>query len=767
MLKKVIVTNYLGESMVYKITETERYPDKNKLIVFNNQEMRSRNRGVGYWTADNVYNVNTGTAANPKIVQFVINRDSYGALLSITVKGENASNNRDVSFVFAEYVDIPENQPTDLILSGCTGGADNTYHIGVMDRTGTAFENWNNDTSMGNVTNNAYHTYYIRVRTHTTVDTEFYPMVRLSSAPAGYEPPYYPNSGKEIESGLLITSIDGLGPSKASINMSEYAAIDGQSFNSARLSGRNIVIHALYSDVNNSIEEARLLSYKMFPIKSKVKIKAIADNRTVETEGYVESNEPDIFSKRSGCQISILCEDAYFDGDKIEQQMPCNIEYTGDTNSGVQLEIGLPTDDIMDEFEVTSMTITKNDEIISIDIPKMANMVPNTMPYNLSVANCSLIYEDSSEGSRYKFFQKIPQKSSQSAIPGLEFGTAFVYHNEIYIIGVSGYDSIFKWDGTKWIEAIQLPVYEGNKYSYSNVYHVVIFNDQIHLIGGVDTYSVFVRCHFAYDDVNKTWRRYNDLPINCEYGVVVAYSDGIHYINEDHYIWPNLYAQDAWRQAEAPWCHFTDGCAVTYHDYIYLFGGDVVDGCCYKWNGVQTQGGSYWIRTGYPSESLRGCKAAVYNDKIHVFGGEFIFNTSDTAKAHYTYDDTTNTWTRDATELPYPFRDGGVVYLDNHIYILGSSYGVGTGQYYGSTYSEEPNNIKMIENDKIVINTNKGHKSVTLHRNNAVYNILNTLEPNPSWFELQRGENKFTYNAIGDTGDLEIIIKANTKYQGV
>ena len=36
------------------------------------------------------------------------------------------------------------------------------------------------------------------------------------------------------------------------------------------------------------------------------------DNRYVKTTGYVESNEPNIFSSQEGTQISIICPDPYF-----------------------------------------------------------------------------------------------------------------------------------------------------------------------------------------------------------------------------------------------------------------------------------------------------------------------------------------------------------------------------------------------------------------------------------------------------------------------
>lgn len=115
----------------------------------------------------------------------------------------------------------------------------------------------------------------------------------------------------EDESGLLITEIEGLGPVKATVNMTQLATADGDIFNSKRLQGRNIVIKARFTYAK-TIEEARLLSYKYFPIGHPVTFRIHTDNRLAQTTGYVESNEPEIFSDESDVQISILCESPWF-----------------------------------------------------------------------------------------------------------------------------------------------------------------------------------------------------------------------------------------------------------------------------------------------------------------------------------------------------------------------------------------------------------------------------------------------------------------------
>lgn len=113
-------------------------------------------------------------------------------------------------------------------------------------------------------------------------------------------------------SGFLITNVTGLGPMKASINTTELATMDGARYNSSRASQRNIVFYLEFLAGSKTIEEVRLDSYRYFPVKREVRISVETDTRIAEVTGYVESNEPDIFSEKEGCQISIMCPDPYF-----------------------------------------------------------------------------------------------------------------------------------------------------------------------------------------------------------------------------------------------------------------------------------------------------------------------------------------------------------------------------------------------------------------------------------------------------------------------
>lgn len=112
-------------------------------------------------------------------------------------------------------------------------------------------------------------------------------------------------------SGLCIYNIDGIGASDATINTSNMATRDGARYNSARIGTRNIIL-SLAMQEEPSVEVNRHKTYKYFPVKKPVKLVFETDVRESWIEGYVEKNEPNIFSKQETCQISIICTDPYF-----------------------------------------------------------------------------------------------------------------------------------------------------------------------------------------------------------------------------------------------------------------------------------------------------------------------------------------------------------------------------------------------------------------------------------------------------------------------
>lgn len=147
----------------------------------------------------------------------------------------------------------------------------------------------------------------------------------------------------EESSGFFVRYVDGLGPPKANVEMTEMALMDGAYYNSARATSRNIVMalgfYEYYDRASvdppeppgfsgvtgltetttfHSIEEIRQKTYKYFPLKKRIKVSIETDNRTCEVYGYVESNDPDIFSKGEGTIISIRCPNSYFVSPEID-----------------------------------------------------------------------------------------------------------------------------------------------------------------------------------------------------------------------------------------------------------------------------------------------------------------------------------------------------------------------------------------------------------------------------------------------------------------
>lgn len=113
-----------------------------------------------------------------------------------------------------------------------------------------------------------------------------------------------------METGIAITSIDGLGPVTADISTVDIVTFDGAIFNSARAQTRNIVLN--FQLVGMDVEALRHTIYKAFPLKQPVEFFVQTDYRFGQTTGYVEKVEPDIFSSGETIQVSLICPDSYF-----------------------------------------------------------------------------------------------------------------------------------------------------------------------------------------------------------------------------------------------------------------------------------------------------------------------------------------------------------------------------------------------------------------------------------------------------------------------
>lgn len=157
------------------------------------------------------------------------------------------------------------------------------------------------------------------------------------------------------QSGIIVESVTGLGPGKVTVNIKEIANGDGGSFNGARTPVRNIVMNLIFI-ADPTIEDTRQKTYRYFPTMKPLTLEVITDNHTLCIDGYVESNEPDIFSDQEGCQISILCPNPYF--------------YTKDsqitTSSGETPMFEFPVDNELIKNPVLDPKIPSDEEYVTI-----------------------------------------------------------------------------------------------------------------------------------------------------------------------------------------------------------------------------------------------------------------------------------------------------------------------------------------------------------------------------------------------------------------
>ena len=210
-------------------------------------------------------------------------------------------------------------------------------------------------------------------------------------------------------SGIVVRDITGIGPGSASINTSEINTNDGSLYNSARLGQRNIILTLQFFDQSLTAEEIRHLTYKYFPIKKPITLFFETDERVCMIDGYVETNEPVIFSSGGNgasastaeyTQISVICPYPYFysagaDGEhttvffgidpkfefpfsneslyenliefgEIQQMTEQVIEYYGDAEIGVEIHIN-------SIGTVGNITIynTGTREMMTIDVSKI------------------------------------------------------------------------------------------------------------------------------------------------------------------------------------------------------------------------------------------------------------------------------------------------------------------------------------------------------------------------------------------------------------
>ena len=84
-----------------------------------------------------------------------------------------------------------------------------------------------------------------------------------------------------------------------------------------------------------------------------------------------------------------------------------------------------------------------------------------------------------------------------------------------------------------------------------------------------------------------------------------------------------------------------------------------------------------------------------------------------------------------------------------------------------NTYEFLKLNFQMLAGDVIQVVTSKGHRSITLTRNNQFFNIFNAFTLDSTFLQLRTGDNLFRYDAEEGIDFLEILIKHRNSFVGV
>lgn len=113
------------------------------------------------------------------------------------------------------------------------------------------------------------------------------------------------------KTGIAVGPITGLGTPQFTVNTIPYGIGDGSAVGTVRADYRNIVFK-FWPLFNPLVEDSRQLLYRYFQVKKPITLTFHLDNRTVDIDGYVESNDPDIFTNPESISISVICPDPYF-----------------------------------------------------------------------------------------------------------------------------------------------------------------------------------------------------------------------------------------------------------------------------------------------------------------------------------------------------------------------------------------------------------------------------------------------------------------------
>lgn len=145
-----------------------------------------------------------------------------------------------------------------------------------------------------------------------------------------------------------VRNIDGLGDVAAEVNTTPLGSIPGETFVGSSIGKRNIVLTAGLTPDWDEWTISRLRRHLAKYFTTQLYVRMVFETQEfspVEILGYVESNEPNMFSKDPEQVISVICPSLYFksvDPTVINGQTdmdPYEIQYEGNVETGMLVQV--------------------------------------------------------------------------------------------------------------------------------------------------------------------------------------------------------------------------------------------------------------------------------------------------------------------------------------------------------------------------------------------------------------------------------------------
>lgn len=526
-------------------------------------------------------------------------------------------------------------------------------------------------------------------------------------------------------SGFIVKEIDGLGPVKANINTTKRATADGTAYNSAYLDQRDITFQLqFYTTGAESIEDIRHRSYKYFPLKKQVTIRVETDNRISEAIGYVESNEPNIFSSAEGCTVVVACPDPYFYSLHTSETIFSGIEPTfefpliNDSSTESLIELG-----VVKNNEEENVYYAGDSEVgLKINIHALGD-AKNVSIYNINTKERIAI--DTSKfptDIKYNLFHDKEVEWATGKIMYTLSGSNSVVLRDIpddtYIVS----DYIPVVPNTEVTYSLASSFYRtGETTGYAGT-EIVWFDSNYLLIPkGTNSYE----CIDTSDNEICT----ATVPINARYvrvGTVVNKANS--------FVYQKRIEENMLDNPDVVW---------TTDSYINGTSGDIEVG-------TNTTMVSDFIPVPNITE-IRYDLSYIYNVSSYSYS---VIAAYDSDKEYIT-----------GSSVPYV--SGTSSYRGVYKVPKGAAY----VRFASSSTTDGTFAIPkkgFVVGDTVIINTALGDKSATLLRHGQTFNIFSScIDKNTSWFTLAKGDNLFVYKAETGAEYLHFTIFNKVRYIGV